>query len=261
VAERPDRLALVTGTSSGIGAAVARELLQRDWRVVGISRRPGKIESPHYSHLRLDLQETAASVAVIEAQVGPIVSDPAMKRLALVNNAALVGLLGPVEQLDPAELLKVYAVNVATPISLLGWLLRRSGPGATVRIVNVSSGAAVQPFPGLGAYGSSKAALRMAGMVLAAELDATHERGDPPRDASILSFEPGLVDTEMQATARASSREVLPIVDFFKQAAAGGHLVPPAVPATAIADYLEGDGHPRFVEHRFEPAPQDESVV
>jgi len=217
---------------------------------VGVSRRPGQIESPHYSHLRLDLAETAGLIPVIEEQVGPIVSDPAMHRLALVNNAALVGLLGAIEQLDPAELLKVYAVNVAAPISLLSWLLRRSHPGAAIRIVNVSSGAAVQPFPGLGAYGSSKAALRMIGMVLGVELDASHERGNRSPDVSILSFEPGLVDTEMQTTVRTSSREVLPMVEFFKKAASEGHLVPPAVPATVIADYLDGDGHPGFAEHR-----------
>jgi hypothetical protein len=87
-------------------------------------------------------------------------------------------------------------------------------------------------------------------MVLAAELDASHDRGKASRDASILSFEPGIVDTEMQATARASSRDVLPMVDFFKQAAAAGRLVSPAIPAAVIADYLDADGHPRFAEHR-----------
>jgi benzil reductase ((S)-benzoin forming) len=249
------RMAVVTGTSSGIGLAVALILLQRGWRVVGVSRRPGQIENPNYSHLRLDLGKTAEAIAEIDARVGSLLSEPAIERLALVNNAALGGLLGPVEQLDTAALLSVYAVNVVAPMALMGWLLRRGPSRATIRIVNVSSGAAGQALPGLAAYGSSKAALRMAGMVLGAELDASLKEGGPRRDASILSFEPGLVDTEMQAAARTSSREVLPMVDYFKHAATAGSLMPAAVPARTIADYVGGDGHPTFAERRQAPAP------
>jgi len=120
--------------------------------------------------------------------------------------------------------------------------------------VNVSTGAAVRALPGLGAYGSAKAALLMAGQVLAAELDMSHGQGGAPRDVSIMSFEPGLVDTEMQAAVRSSSADTLPILDFFKQAAAEGRLVPPAVPAAAIADYVEADGNPTFVNHHWEAA-------
>lgn len=247
------RLALITGTSSGIGLALARELLARGWRIVGVSRRPGGIEHPGYAHVCLDLGETARVIPALEEQAGRFVSDPAVGRLALVNNAAAVGLLGPIEHIDAARLLEVYAVNVAAAVSLTGWILRCGRPGAAIRIVNVSSGAAVRPFAGLGAYGSSKAALRMAGMILGAELDAEEARGHAARDVSILSFEPGLVDTEMQRAARASSPDQLPTLAFFTQAAAEGRLMPPELPASAIADYLDGDGHPRFAERRWEP--------
>ena len=89
----------------------------------------------------------------------------------------------------------------------------------------MSSGAAVIAYPGLAAYGSSKAALRMAGMVLGVELDEAVKRGDVERDAAILSFEPSMVDTPMQADARASSSGVLPM-----------------------------SGHPRFSESRLQPS-------
>jgi NAD(P)-dependent dehydrogenase (short-subunit alcohol dehydrogenase family) len=167
-----------------------------------------------------------------------------------VNNAAHVALLGPIERLDPSALPSVYAVNVAAPVLLMGWLLRRRRAGVPLRIVNVSTGAAVTPLPGLGAYGSAKAALRMAGMVLAAELDSRQQEGHSVPDTSILSYEPGLVDTPMQAAARASSAERLPIVQMFVDWASDGTLVPPEAPATEIADHLEADGHPRWSERR-----------
>jgi benzil reductase ((S)-benzoin forming) len=244
------RLALVTGTSSGIGDALAHELLRRGWSVIGVSRRPSVIETDRYTHLRVDLQDPAAMIGRIEASIGARLSDPGVGRLGLVNNAAHIALLGPVPQIDPAELLKVYAVNIAAPVSLMGLLLRRGRPGCPLRIVNVSSGAATRPLPGMAAYCTSKAALRMAGMVLAAELEDDGPTGRQHADATILSYEPGIVDTEMQAAARSAPQAVMPMAQMFKQFAAEGRLAPPAAPAAEIADYLEGDRHPKFSEWR-----------
>src|SRR5204863_8927759 len=60
IAQMSERLALITGTSSGIGAAVARGLLKRGWTVVGIARRKVKFGG-HYEHLALDLSDAAAA--------------------------------------------------------------------------------------------------------------------------------------------------------------------------------------------------------
>jgi NAD(P)-dependent dehydrogenase (short-subunit alcohol dehydrogenase family) len=137
----------------------------------------------------------------------------------------------------------------------MGWFQRHARPGQPLRIVNVSTGAAVAPFPGCGAYGNTKAALRMAGMVLAAELDTVGAPASSQPDTSILSYEPGVVDTPMQALARNSSVDTLPIVQMFKDFAAAGALLPPDRPAREIAEYLNADGHPRWAEHRILPSP------
>ncbi len=73
---------------------------------------------------------------------------------------------------DPVEMQRVYAVNVSAPVWLMGWIVDQAARSAAVRIVNVSSGAASKAIPGLGVYAGTKAALRMAGMVLACELDS-----------------------------------------------------------------------------------------
>ena len=167
-----------------------------------------------------------------------------------MNNAADVALLGQVDQLEPAGMLQAYAVNTVAPVLLMGWVLRTAAPRIPIRIVNVSSGAGVEPFPGLGAYGNTKAALRLAGMVLAAELDM-RAAGGAARDATVWSYEPGVVATPMQDAVRGASAKTVPIVQVFKDLAAHNQLRPADAPATEIVSYLEADGHPSFSEQRF----------
>jgi benzil reductase ((S)-benzoin forming) len=246
-----DRIALVTGTSSGIGAAVARRLLDRGWTVIGVARRSPSFGTTAYRHLALDLADVDAACARIERDVGPTFDETRWARTALVNNAAVGGLLGPTERIAPGDLQRMLAVNVTAPIWLMGFLLRH-GPAATPRrIVNLSSGAATRGFAGLAAYGSSKAALRMAGLVLAEELGSP-ERPTPIPNVAIVSYEPGIVDTEMQTRARSLPPGVFPWVGLFHRFAADGRLVAPEAPAAEIGDFLDGDGHPRFSERRLQ---------
>ena len=246
----PDRWALVTGTTRGIGAAVATQLIERGYDVVGVARRPARIEHARYRHIQLDLQDPAALARTIEREIGPVVSDARWRRIGLVNNAAASGALGPMETIDPVELLRLSAINWTAPTWLMGFILRRVRADVALRIVNVSSGAAVHAFPGLADYCGSKAALRMTGMVLAAELDSALRTTPAPVNAAILSYEPGTVDTDMQAAARSRPLTEYPWGGLFRDFAARGALVPPAAPALEIVEFLETDGHARFSERR-----------
>ncbi len=245
------RLALVTGTSTGIGLALARILLQRGWAVTGAARRPAPIDHPRYRHLSLDLSDVVRAAASLEKDIGPLLSDPRRRRIGLVNNAASADLLTHFERIEAAPLLRVYAVNAVMPVWLTALVLRKRPPGAAVRIVNLSSAAAVTAFPGMAAYCSSKAALRMAGMVLGAEL-ASGGRGDPAaEDVAVLSYEPGLVDTPMQEAARSQPPDSFPLARMFQDFAARGALVPPELPAAEIAAFLESERESGFTERRF----------
>lgn len=245
-----DRLALVTGTSTGIGASIARQLLQCGWEVAGIARRSPAIEDDRYRHLAVDLQDAPAAVTAIEAAFGALLGESRWRRIGLVNNAASVVATGPVPRLDAAELVRVYSVNVAMPLWLMGFVARHGPRGAAIRIVNLSSGAAVRAAPGLAAYCSSKAALRMAGMVFGAELDSPLRPADTPADLSILSYSPGVVDTEMQLASRSMPVEAFPWGGMFRDFAAQGLLVAPDLPAAEVVAYLESDGGERFAERK-----------
>ena len=233
-----ERLALVTGTSTGIGAAVARELLERGWQVVGVARRAAQLDAPNYHHLSLDLAEVSAASAAIEREFGAILAERAWERVGLVNNAA-VAPAGRARTLDAPDLLHAFALNTVMPVWLTGFLLKERPQGALIRIVNLSSGAAVRAIPGMTAYCSSKAALRMAGMVAAAEDDA---------DLAILSYGPGTVDTDMQLAARSAPLEEFPSAAMFRQFHAEGRLAAPELPAADIANFLEADSTERFAE-------------
>jgi NAD(P)-dependent dehydrogenase (short-subunit alcohol dehydrogenase family) len=110
---------------------------------------------------------------------------------AIINNA---GILGPSPQphlLDyPLDALKdVYRMNVLAPLAVIQAMKDLIGSGAT--IINVTSDAAVEAYPGWGGYGSSKAALEQISSVLAAE--------NP--DLNIYRFDPGDMRTAMHQEA------------------------------------------------------------
>lgn len=177
--------ALITGAGRGLGLALARALLAHGWQVVVDARRAG--------HL---------SAALPGAVVVPgDVTDPAHREALsgavtrldlLVNNASDLG-PSPLPRLADVPLAavrQVYEVNVLAPLALaqLFLPLLRASHGT---VVNISSDAAVEAYPGWGAYGSSKAALDQLTAVLAAE-----EPG-----LAVYSVDPGDMRTEMHQAA------------------------------------------------------------
>jgi NAD(P)-dependent dehydrogenase (short-subunit alcohol dehydrogenase family) len=157
---------IVTGASRGLGLALARALVEREWRLVVDARGADALE------------RAVAGFEGVVAIPGDI-ADPAHRRALvdaagdridlLVNNA---GALGPSPQPELAayplsELARVYQVNVFAPLALVQEALSRLAPGAA--ILHISSDAAVEPYEGWGGYGSSKAALEQLTAILAAE--------------------------------------------------------------------------------------------
>jgi benzil reductase ((S)-benzoin forming) len=242
------KIALVTGTSSGIGAAVARTLLDRGWSVVGMSRARAEFDSSHYRHFNVDLADLDQLKGIAQEKLTPLLRDGNWGRIGLVNNAGAVGGLRALEEMDPLQVAGVFAVNAVAPIFLMGLVVRTAPPATKIRIVNLSSGAAVHPAPGLSDYGSSKAALRIAGMTMAAELESPERAGRPRPDMAILSYSPGVVDTPMQEKARSPDHPWSQrFMDFYQS----GRLEPPEAPAKEIAEFLEGDDGEAFMERRF----------
>jgi NAD(P)-dependent dehydrogenase (short-subunit alcohol dehydrogenase family) len=162
-------VAIVTGASRGLGLALARSLAADGWRLVVDAR--GSRELARAAEALGELTE----VAGIPGDVSDESHRQALVRAAntpidlIVNNA---GILGPSPQTQLAdyplaELRRVYEVNVLAPLALVQAALPKLAPGA--RILNITSDAAVEPYPGWGGYGSAKAAVEQLSAVLAAE--------------------------------------------------------------------------------------------
>lgn len=186
-------VAIVTGASRGFGKAVTAALLDRGWTVVGDARRASELESTvrtlnsrDFIALPGDVTDASHRAELVAAarNAGPLG--------LLVNNASQ---LGPspqpvVAEYPASELWTVYQTNLFAPLALIQATLPALADNAGV-IVNLTSDAAVEPYPGWGGYGSSKAALDQLSAVLAAEAPAV----------AVYAFDPGDMRTEMHQAA------------------------------------------------------------
>jgi len=180
--------AILTGASRGLGLALGRALIERDWRIVVDARGAGALETewagiPNATAIPGDVRDPAHRRALVEAAGDGID--------LLVNNASLLGPSPqpPLSRYPLHELRHVYEVNIMGPLGLVQLALPRLSDGA--RILDITSDAAVEPYDGWGGYGSSKAALEQLTAILAAE----HP------ELRIYAVDPGDMNTQMHQAA------------------------------------------------------------
>ena len=192
------RLALITGASRGIGAAVAGRFAAEGAQVVLTARTVGGLEEVD-DQIRQAGGKPATLVPLdlrdfdkIDA-LGASLFERFGKLDVLVGNAGILGTLSPLGHGDAATWQAVIDVNLTANFRLirsLDPLLRRSEAG---RAIFVTSGAAARPIPYWGAYATSKAALEMLVGIYAAETAKTAVR--------VNLIDPGVVQTNMRAQA------------------------------------------------------------
>lgn len=243
-------LVLITGSSRGLGAAIARAACEHGHLdVVGFSRKKPKTSpGERFEHRRCDLSEAAKIGTTFGDELAAELRLAERPRVALVNNAGVLD-VGPVTALDPTTLQRTFTVNVVAPMFLHGWVLRHTGRGVRVRLVDVSSGAADSPYAGWSSYCATKSALDMAGRVVGTELAEMTELQE--RDATLVSYAPGVVETAMQEQIRAADTAAFPQRERFVRMHEQGELVDAAEPAAEIVDLLLRDDLPRFSRRRF----------
>lgn len=163
------RTAIVTGASQGLGLALARALAERGWRLVIDARTADDLERAA-AELAQHTDVTALPGDVTDPAHREALTDAAGDTLELlVNNASTLGPspLPGLGELPLDALRRILAVNVLAPLALIQLALPRLASGGCV--IDVSSDAAREAYPGWGGYGASKAALDQMSAVLGAE--------------------------------------------------------------------------------------------
>jgi len=177
------RVAVVTGSARGIGAAVAAELDRQGHVVHGLDRAPAGPAEGRRRHWCVDVTrpaDLAGVIAGITAEQGRVD--------VLVHNAG-IGRRRALPDLEPADLDAVLATNLVAPLLLTRAFLPLLGPGSAV--VAVSSLRATRGFAGDSAYIASKGGLEAATRALAVEL--------APRGIRVNAVAPGAVATDFNA--------------------------------------------------------------
>lgn len=181
------RAAVVTGATRGIGRAVAEALAEAGARVCVSARDPDEVR-----RVAAELDGVGLAGSVMDAGHPEALTALCLRAFGrldvLVNNAATNRPLGPLMDADPNLWREAFAVNVEAPLRLVqcawrGWMREHGGS-----VVNICTEGAEHVGAGVGAYGTSKAALLHLTRQLAGEMG--------PR-VRVNSVSPGLVRTEM----------------------------------------------------------------
>ncbi len=193
-----DKLALVTGASRGIGAATAEALAAAGAHVILVARTASALEEIED---RIHQAGGSATIAPLDLTDGDSIGKLAVavaqrwgKLDILVLNAAMLGSLTPVQDIDPKEYSRVLSLNVLAPQALIAAfdpLLKKS---ERADVVALTSSVGAEPRAFWGAYGSSKAALET---LLRAYADETAYANK----MRVHIVDPGATRTRMRALA------------------------------------------------------------
>lgn len=196
-----DRIILITGSGSGIGATAAETFAAHGATVILLGRTIKKLEQvydriieaghPQPAIIPLDLEGAAPEHYI---QLADTIQQEFGRLDGLLHNAAFLGALMPIEHYDPALWLRIMQINLNAPFMLTRALLPLLKQSSAASLVFTSSGVAQQGQAYWGAYAASKAGQDNLMQVLADELEVNTA-------IRVNSIDPGAVSTPMRRLA------------------------------------------------------------
>lgn len=223
----------ITGTSRGIGKALATALVESVSSIVTGIGRTSSIEHNRYLHHFLDLAN------LDEVRNFKFNIPEKAQRVVLINNAGTVSPIAPLGRLQNRSIIEALNLNLLSPVILMNTFLSQvhAFRGGKI-IINVSSGAGRHPIDSWSTYSSAKAGLDMASQVTAKEQNLHN----PDNPASIFSVAPGVVDTEMQKEIRSAAKKDFNGVDRFITLKRDDQLMAPETVAQHFIKIIENPG-------------------
>ncbi|QPF74542.1 SDR family NAD(P)-dependent oxidoreductase [Roseateles sp. DAIF2] len=231
------KLFIITGSSRGMGEAIARQLLAADHLVLGLARgqspalaaaaAPGGLEQ-----WSADLADPLPAAERLQAWLAG--QDPArFAEAVLINNAGIVTEPGPVDGVPLAQLSGALRVGLeATLLLSSAFLAATRGWAAPKKILNISSGLGRRAMAASAPYCAAKAG--MDNLSAAMALD----EAERPDGARIVSLAPGIIDTDMQLQLRSGDPARFPDQHRFAAFKQEGQLDSPEQAAAKVLRFL-----------------------
>jgi sepiapterin reductase len=230
-------LTILTGTTRGLGAAMAAQLAASGGSLVTLSRNSSSalaeiasVNGTHLTQIDVDLASTSA-VKRAASQLIPLLNRHSQVRL--IHNAGVVTPIAQSQDLMNLEAINdAFHVNITSAIFLTAHVLSHTPQATDRRVMLISSGAGRNVSSGWAVYCATKAAMDR--YAEAAQLDqGSHAR--------IVSMAPGVIDTPMQETIRATSKDDLPSLERFIGFKENKQLADPATVAQRLLKVLESE--------------------
>ena len=233
------RLVILTGASRGLGAAIARQLLRPDVLLLTLSRRPdatldeaARTAGTSLEQWAIDVGHDVGAATRLESWLRQRAGAD-LTSAALINNAGVVGRVGPIERSEADQIAAALRIDLEAPMLLTAAFLRATRDWAIdKRVLNVSSGLGRRALAGFAAYCASKAGLDHFSRV------AALDEALLPNPARIVALAPGVIDTDMQGELRTAESTGFPEQGHFVELKAGGQLTTPAAAAARVLAYL-----------------------
>ena len=225
----------LTGSSSGIGLALGKELLKDENNVVVGVSRGSKIAHDRYRHIQTDFKDID-KVLSNTAEIFKLQEEA--DTLVLINNAGTLGEVSYLGELSSKDIPEIYHVNIVAPAILMNEFIKAfSTHPAKKLILNISSGVASYPVDGWAGYCATKAALNMISEVASVE--------QTKRDSAIKihALAPGVVDTAMQEKIRKVDSKNFSGVKKFVEFKEKGVLSSPELAAENILHFLKNQSN------------------
>jgi benzil reductase ((S)-benzoin forming) len=230
---------IITGTSRGIGKAIANYYLEKGEKVVGISRS-NEIKHKNFTFVKCDFTEKQQLYNLDLSEF----AEPENYPVRLFNNAGILGEIKRTHELTLTHYTDVSMVNIVATQFLCSYTLQTFGLDNVDTIVNISSGAGGRPVPSWAAYCASKAAVNLFTETMAEELK---ELG---KNTKVYSIAPGVVDTDMQHSIRNSDQRDFSNKQNFVDLKENDELRTPEEVAILLDEFLQEDHSDQGVLHR-----------
>ena len=235
-----EQVYIVTGASRGLGAAIVEQLLAPGSVVLCIARRNNAelaqratSRGARVEQWDVDLVEPLPVAGRLQAWLEGL-TPTAIGAATLINNAAQLTRVGPVDACDDAELSTSLRVSLEAPILLTAAFLRATRDWTAPRkVLNISSGLGRRAMAGTAPYCAAKAGMDHYSRAVALD-EATR-----PHGARIVSLAPGVIDTDMQVQLRGADPRGFPDQSTFVGLKAAGQLTSAGDAAARVLAYLD----------------------